>query len=268
MRKNTPTPTLTDKNFAKRDTSYASLWLYNKLSDLNSVDLKDKFVNFYDEKELMSEFNPNIAKNIISFWSNRKDLILDPFAGRTRALVAFAMDRRYIGYDISKDTYQYIINRFDELKLFGNPNFMVDIRNQDCLTIKDDFKGECFDMVFSCPPYHNIEKYQSCEGQLSDIKDYGVFLEELKKRLDIAVSVLKKGGYMCLVVGDFRKNGCYVTFHADLIRAMRSNPNITLHDVIVIQNIPFVTAAFYFGSKRKFKYTAKTHEYLLVWKRC
>jgi hypothetical protein len=40
-----------------------------------------------------------------------------------------------------------------------------------------------------------------------------------------------------------------------------------LHDVICIQNIPFHTAAFYFGSSKRTKRTAKAHEYLLVWRK-
>lgn len=255
-----------DKKFAKCDTSYSSFWLFNKERDLNSEHFKDSFVNFYNEKELLSEFNPTVAKNIISFWSNPKDLIFDPFSGRTRALVSYAMDRMYVGCEVSKDVVDYMYNKFFELNLINKNDFGVDIINDDCLNIKKHYENE-FDMIFTCPPYWNLEKYESCIGQLSDIKKYDVFLNELKKRLDVSLSLLKKDGYMCLVVGDFRKKGQYIPFHSDIINFMKENKSVKLHDVITIQNIPFGAAAYYFGSLKQYKITAKSHEYLIVFKK-
>lgn len=256
-----------NKDFAKRDTSYCSFWLYNNERDINSQHFKDKFVNFYDDKELLSEFNPAVAKNIISFWSEDGDVIFDPFAGRTRALVSYAMNRKYIGYEVSSDVCNYMETRFKELGLKERENFEVDIKCSDCINAQEDIKNESCDLVFSCPPYFNIEKYQSADGQLSDIRDYYKFLDALIKRLNIAVNKLKKDKFMCMVVGDFRKDKFLHTFEADLIQAMKENEKIILHDIIIIQNIPFHAAAYYFGSRRKYKGVAKAHEYLLVWKK-
>jgi len=255
------------KPFGKNDTSYSSFWLYNKERDINSEHFKDTFVNYYNDKELLSEFNPSVAKNIISFWSDEQDVIFDPFSGRTRALVSYAMNRIYIGCEVSKDVVIYMDTKFKALELYNKPNFMVDIINDDCININTYYDDAAFDLIFSCPPYWNLEKYESCEGQLSDIADYNVFLNSLVERLNLAVTKLKDEKYMCLVVGDFRRNGKYITFHSDLIQHMKTNKSLILHDVIAIQNIPFNTAAFYFGARKKNKYTAKSHEYLLVWKK-
>ena len=72
---------------------------------------------------------------------------------------------------------------------------------------------------------------------------------------------------MILVVGDFRRNSRYVPFHSDLINMFKGYKDLKLHDVIAVQNIPFGTAAFYFGASKKRKHTAKAHEYILVWKK-
>jgi DNA modification methylase len=255
------------KEFARKDTSYSSFWLYNRENDLNSEHLRDRFVNFYDEKILLSEFNPTIAKNIISYWSNEGDLILDPFSGRTRALVSYSMNRKYLGYEISKDAYNYTINKFKDLKLSERENFNVDIKNEDCINM-ESLKDESVDLIFTCPPYWDIEKYESCKGQLSDIEDYDIFLKELMLRLNISIKKLKKDKYMCIVIGDFRKNKKYYALHSFLIQSMENNKDIKLHDIIAVQNIPFNTAAFYFGpGKKSAKITSKAHEYLLVWKK-
>ena len=256
-----------EKDFAFKDTSYSSFWLYNKNRDIDSEHLKDTFVNFYDKKELLSEFNITVAKNIISYWSEQGDRILDPFSGRTRALVSYAMNRSYVGYEVSKDVVTHMEKRFEEMKLKEKDNFNVELKNKDCINVIDDFGCEAFDFCFTCPPYWDLEKYESCEGQLSDIDDYDDFVELLVDRLDAASMALKKDKYMAVVVGDFRKKGKYITLHSDLIRQMSLNDSLVLHDVIVIQNIPFYTAAFYFGSVKKVKKTAKAHEYLLIWKK-
>lgn len=265
--KNSKTDKLSkDKVYAKGDTSFSSFWLYNHEKDIMSKHFKDSFVNFYDDKELLSEFNPTLAKNIISYWSEPNDLIFDPFSGRTRSFVAYAMNRMYVGCEVSLDVVDYMFDKFEEMSLFSKEDFNVDIIHDDCINIKEHYTRE-FDMIFTCPPYWNLEKYQSVKGQLSDITNYNTFLLELKKRLDLSLTLLKKNGYMCLVVGDFRKNKEYITFHSDIINMMKENKSIKLHDVITVQNIPFGTAAYYFGTHKKNKITAKAHEYILVYKK-
>jgi DNA modification methylase len=255
-----------EKKYSKRDTSYSSFWLYNREADMNSEAFKDKFVNFYDDKNTLSEFNPAVAKNIISFWSNDGDIVLDPFSGRTRAIVSYAMNRSYVGFEVSKDVVNYMYNRFEDIGILNNQNFNIDIINDDCVNVKNYLDGKV-DLVFSCPPYWNLEKYESCPGQLSDTSEYSVFLKRLKQRSRESADLLKVGGFMCMVVGDFRRRGAYIKFHSDLLSEMEDFKDMELHDVICIQNIPFHTAAFYFGSSKRTKRTAKAHEYLLVWRK-
>ena len=96
-----------EKDFAFKDTSYSSFWLYNQNRDIDSEHLKDTFVNFYDKKELLSEFNITVAKNIISYWSEQGDRILDPFSGSfTTSFVAKSLGRNSIGIDISDEYYR------------------------------------------------------------------------------------------------------------------------------------------------------------------
>jgi DNA modification methylase len=258
-----------DKDFAKKDTSYSSFWLFNKERDINSVHFKDSFVNFYDETKLLSEFNPTIAKNIISFWSEKDDIILDPFSGRSRALISYAMNRKYYGYEISSDAYNYMLDEFEELGLFENEWFTNNIKvyNKDCMYLLEDLEDDSVDLVFTCPPYWDLEKYESSPGQLSDYVDYSVFLDELMNRLIAASQKLKPGKYLVIVLGDFRKRGKYISFHSDLLQKMGKMQDLILHDVIVAQNIPFNTSAFYFGAIKHKKFTSKAHEYILVWKK-
>lgn len=75
----------------EKDTTYSSLWLFRKNNKLWKG-TKDPIANMSDFRKVrgknFSEFNPTVAENIINFWSKEDDLILDPFAGRTRCLIS------------------------------------------------------------------------------------------------------------------------------------------------------------------------------------
>jgi DNA modification methylase len=233
-----------------KDTTYSSIWLSNPLAEQI---FKDRL-----SEEGLSEFNPFVAKSIISYWSKPDALILDPFAGRTRGIVSALMGRRYLGYELSKKAYDCIMGEVNKF------NLQVDIKNEDCINIKDiDVEA---DLILSCPPYHDLERYESIPGQLSDINDYKEFLAALEERIKACVPKLKEEGYAAFVVGDFRKNGDYILFHKDFIE-LAERCGLKLYDLVVLQNVQFGVALHRFGSVRDLKMMAKAHEYLLIFKK-
>ena len=248
----------------EKDTTYSSFWLFRKKRTLwKGTDPMAKIKDFRSVRgKNFSEFNPTVAENIINFWSEEGDIILDPFAGRTRALISTLKNRRYIGFEISKEAYNVNNNIIYENiegemipKLFNDDSFNI-----------DKYSIPKVDMIFTCPPYHNIEKYESLDGQLSDIKDYNEFLERYKLILGKSCNLLKENKYLAIVVGDFRKRGKYYHFHSDTIRVLEEI-GLKLHDVVVIQSVSFDIANKRFGGLKKYKMTSKVHEYLLVFKK-
>lgn len=252
----------------EKDTTYSSLWTFRKGEMLPG--LKDPIASMPSFKSVgirkgikyYSEFNPTIAENIINFWSNPGDTILDPFAGRTRGLVSGIKGRKYIGFEVAKE----VSDKINELIDNNEEKFkeVPEIYNDDCFNLSN--YNISADLIFTCPPYWNLEKYPSCPGQLSDIDDYETFLINFRRRMDEAVLKLKVGGYCILVVGDFRKNGKYYTFHNDVIKAM-DYCGLKLHDLIIIQSVTFDIANKRFGGFKNSKITAKVHEYCLVFKK-
>ena len=76
--------------------------------------------------------------------------------------------------------------------------------------------------------------------------------------------VLKEDKYSIWVCSDWR-NGRFFCFHQDLIN-LHLERGFVLHDIIInVLNSPFV--AFKAGFNDKYKYTGKTHEYILVFKK-
>lgn len=248
----------------EKDTTYSSLWLFRKDRTLWQG-TKDPLANIKSFKDVggknYSEFNPTVAENILNFWSEKGDIIFDPFAGRTRALISALKDRKYIGFEVSKDVYNKTCKAIYPLcgetipRLYNKDSF-----NLDTVSLPE------VDFIFSCPPYWNLETYESCKGQLSDINNYPSFLKRYKEILKKSVRLLKKDKYCALVVGDFRKRGIFYNFHIDTINIMKEL-GLKLHDLVIIQSATFDIASRRFGGIKKHKMTAKVHEYLLVFKK-
>jgi DNA modification methylase len=252
------------KKYEKNDTTYSSLWLYKKDKTILPSDMQDKIVSIH--KTIFSEFNPTLAKNIISYWSNENNIILDPFAGRSRGFVAGLMNRKYYGFEIDNEIYDYLNELHEsDSQLYEVPTFI----NDDSFNIDNIKYNELprVDLIFTCPPYWCLEKYKQVPGELSNYKSYDLFLERLKQILFKSLTKLKRGGYLAIVIGDFRLNGKYIMLHSDILQFFKYQDVVELHDIIAVQNIPFNIAAVYFGNMKKHKKVAKVHEYLLIFKK-
>jgi DNA modification methylase len=207
----------------------------------------------------MSEFHAGLAENLIRYWSLKGARVVDPFAGRvTRAVVTTKLDREYYGYEITPNTYKRALTHFDK------HNITPTLYNGDGCKLEyteDNFA----DLVMTCPPYYDIEKYESCDGQLSDIKGYDNFLLAMNECVKNVGRVLKPGAFTIFVVADFRVGGELKSFSSDLINQFKNNT--MLHwDTIIMENIsPYANFTTYQSACKR--YTPKTHEYILVFRK-
>ncbi len=74
--------------------------------------------------------------------------------------------------------------------------FLRDARYMDFL------EPESVHLVLCSPPYWTLKKYRETEGQLGDIDNYELFLEELDKVWKQCYDALVPGGRLIVVVGD------------------------------------------------------------------
>lgn len=206
-----------------------------------------------------SEFHPMLAEFIVKYWSLKGHKIIDPFAGRaTRGMIATTYGRHYTGYEIAPSTQKWANEKVQEL----DPESKVILGDG---TILEHETEATFDMAFTCPPYHRLEKYESVRGQLSDIKDYDKFLRAIRITGMNVKRVLKSGSFFCWVCADWRDGKAFRLFHIDSIKLFEEIGFIT-HDIVIIQNIsPF--AALQAGKVAANRYTSKIHEYLLVFRK-
>lgn len=62
-------------------------------------------------------FPLKLAVDQVKTWSNPGDIILDPFMGSgTTAMACLMTDRKYIGYEISKDYYESSLKRLEKVE--------------------------------------------------------------------------------------------------------------------------------------------------------
>jgi len=251
------------------DTTYSNIWLYRN---------PQKYPPFRDDigspsqtqakaagKQYFSEFNPLIAENILNFWSDEGDVVLDPFAGRTRSWVSGLKHRRYIGFEISPIAYKSTVKVLEEGKDKFDEGYYPTLYCDDSMNIpKYDVPN--VDLILTCPPYFSLEKYESVPGQLSDIKEYNKFLAQYKTIMKLSIERLKDNGFCALVVGDYRIGDKFINFDYDTVRIMEEL-GVRLWDKIIIQNISFGWAGIKFGHIKHKRITSKVTEYLLIFKK-
>jgi len=80
-------------------------------------------------------------------------------------------------------------------------------------------QGVKADLIFSCPPYADLEVYSDNPQDLSTLA-YPDFIESYREIIKKSCSLLKENAFACFVVGEVRdKKGNYYNFVGDTIKA-------------------------------------------------
>lgn len=178
-----------------------------------------------------SVFDPVLCEIIYNWFCNKEGIVFDPFAGGSvRGVVAELLDRRYIGIDLSEK--QIDANQINADAFGVCPAWHCDDSKNADLYIPD---GSA-DLVFSCPPYHNLEKYSDHPLDLSNM-NYADFIEAYREIISIACRKLKQNRFAVFVVGDIRDSkGAYRDFISHTKRIFR-DCGLFLYNDIVLLNV-------------------------------
>lgn len=210
----------------------------------------------------VSIFDPALCEVLYHWFCADGGRILDPFAGGSvRGIVANYLGYKYTGIDIRQE--QIDSNRdqaSDILPVNNQPQWYVGDSNE----ILDGMSGG-FDLVFSCPPYADLEVYSDIEGDISN-KPYDEFMALYESIISKSCKLLKPGGYACFVVGEIRdKNGDYVGFVPDTVRAFQKCGMKFYNEAILLNAIG--TAAMRSNGNMKSKKLVKVHQNILVFRK-
>lgn len=212
-----------------------------------------------------SIFDPVLCELAYRWFSPTGGTILDPFAGGSvRGLVAAWLGRAYIGGDLS--ARQIDANRAQADDLLTDETAPVwvqgDSRTLDANLTAAGIEDQA-DMIFTCPPYADLEIYSDDPADLSNMP-YADFLAGYREALAQAAGRLRDNRFAVVVVGEVRDPaGNYRNFVGDTVEAMRAAGLEYYNEAILVTmvgSLP-IRAGKQFTAARKM---GKTHQNVLV----
>lgn len=211
-----------------------------------------------------SIFDPVLCEVAYRWFCPPDGVVLDPFAGGSvRGIVAARTGRAYHGIDLRAE--QVAANEEQAQAICASdetaPRWYVgDSRHMETL-LPDDVRA---DLLFTCPPYFDLEVYSDDTRDLSTAGSYADFLAAYEDILRLGLARLQPDRFACVVVGDIRDGkGFYRNFVSDTIAIMERHGARLYNEAILVTavgSLP-VRAARAFSAGRKL---GKTHQNVLV----
>lgn len=208
-----------------------------------------------------SIFDPVLCELVYRWFMPQAGSIFDPFAGGSvRGIVASELGMQYTGIDLRE--VQIIANRDQAATICkkSHPVWVVgDSRNGLGLITEPSF-----DLVFSCPPYHDLEVYSDDPRDLSNCSwdEFGNGYHEI---ISAACRMLKPDRFAAFVVGDIRGKDGYYRGLPELTTKCFADAGMKLYNTAVLAtavgSLPIRTGR-QFSTSRKL---GNTHQYLLVY---
>lgn len=208
----------------------------------------------------VSLFDPVLSELVCRWFMPEKGgKIFDCFAGDTQKGLVFGQ----CGYDftgIELRQEQVDINN----KVIADRGLPVKYICDDGQNVAKHFEPKSQDMLFSCPPYYDLEVYSKLETDASNQDTYEDFLEILTNAFKSALGCLKDDRFAVIVVGDVRdkKTGFYHNFVDDMKRIFRDNGAALYNELILVETgaSTALRAGRYMDSRK----VAKMHQNVLV----
>jgi len=212
-----------------------------------------------------SIFDPVLCELAYRWFCPPRGNILDPFAGGSvRGIVAAVLGREYNGVDLRKA--QVLANRAQATEILGVNAHRATWQAGDSRHVIPngwpDVTG--YDMVFTCPPYGDLERYSDDPLDLSTM-DADAFREAYAEIIRAACTRLRADRFAAIVVGNFRdKRGTLRDFVGETIAAATSAPGVRYYNEIILQT---ATGTLAMRARKQFDVSRKigrTHQTMLV----
>jgi hypothetical protein len=208
----------------------------------------------------VSLFDPVLSEIMCKWFMPEKGAkIFDCFAGDTQKGFVFG----HCGYDftgIELRQEQVDINN----KVINERGLAIRYICDDGQNVANHFEPKSQDMLFSCPPYYDLEVYSDLDKDASNQDTYEDFLVILENGFKNALVCLKDDRFAVIVVGDVRdkKTGFYYNFVDDVKQIFKENGAPLYNEIILIETgaSTALRASRYMESRK----VAKMHQNVLV----
>ena len=229
--------------------------LTGNLQDLGSISGLNENING------ISIFDPVLCELVYKWFNVPNGKILDCFAGGSvRGIVAAILGYEYLGNDLRSE--QIEANRINAKEVLRDAEVYPTWTCGDSLKIDTIAKGYSADLLFSCPPYADLEVYSDAKEDISNMpyKDFiSVYREIIRKSCEL----LKNDRFAVFVVGDVRdKNGFYYDFISDTKKIFIDSGIKLYNELILVNSISSLALAA--SGHMKYRKVTKIHQNVLV----
>ncbi len=207
----------------------------------------------------VSIFDPVVSEVMFSWFMPERGRILDPFAGSlARGGVAAALGHDYTGIEIRKEQIETNERKLAELGLAATYHH-ADAKQANAILPPD----ATYDLIFTSPPYYDLEIYSERAGDISAKQTYAEFLGDYSSIFEQAVSRLRPNRFVILELGEIRdERGFYRNFLGDTVALMKRLGFDLYNEIIHLQML--ATAPHRAERNMRKRKVVKTHQNILA----
>ncbi|MFD4797221.1 class I SAM-dependent methyltransferase [Streptomyces anulatus] len=211
-----------------------------------------------------STFDPVLAEASYRWYCPDGGSVLDPFAGGSvRGLVAGNGGYRYTGVDLSGA--QVAANR-DQAEEWQARDLLAVLprwAEGDSAKTLSGFADTSFDYVFTCPPYHSLERYSDHPDDLSAMT-WARFERAYRTIVAESARCLAPDRFSTWVVGDVRDSAGRIRGLVPLTIAAHRAAGMHLHNDAVLLNVIGTAAMRLPAQWRVSRKMGRVHQYVLT----
>lgn len=208
----------------------------------------------------VSILDPVLCEIIISWFGlGVGTKCVDPFAGDTSfGFVSGMKGCEFIGIELRSEQAKLNQERCEKANLKSK------YINDDGQNILKHIKPNTQDLLFSCPPYFDLEVYSDLPNDASNQGSYEEFLKILENAFSGAIKTLKENRFAAIVVSNIRntKTGCYRNFVDDVIRLFQRNGMEFYNDIILVDVVGSASQRAALNMKNR--KVVKVHQNVLI----
>ncbi|MCM1441322.1 MAG: hypothetical protein NC131_19270 [Roseburia sp.] len=179
----------------------------------------------------VSLLDPVMAEIVCRWFGVEGGTAFDCFAGDTVfGYVAAALGMSFTGIELREEQARLNNERVEGM----SARYICD----DGQNVAKHIAAGSQDLLFSCPPYYDLEVYSDKPNDASNQPTYEAFLSILENAFANAIDCLKQNRFAVVVVGDIRdKEGYYYDFVGDIKRMFKTHGMPLYNECIIVEPI-------------------------------
>ena len=240
-----------------------------------------------DKKLHPAVFPIALAAKVISLFTHRGELVVDPFVGSGTTLVAARdLDRNAVGFDLHEKYIKLCEDRLRQLALDTSSKQLA--IQDDARNIADYLEEETVSLILTSPPYANLlnrrrknksrrgdlrknEQFMKVEQYSQDERDLGTMeLDEYTNAMgeifENLLPLLRPKAHCVINVPDMWWENQRITIHISLVEELRRR-GYELRNIIIWDRTNIVNKVGIFGWPSNYITMGTTFEYLLDFRR-